>query len=266
MPEKRFHDWIGLRGVDSSENAAAKLWAKRLEIPLLIIALLIVVTWYWESKNHTIPYTELLDWCIWGFFVIETGLLTVLVNDKMLYLKSNWLNLFIILCGIPILWIQSPYIGALRSLRLLIFLSLMLQLSSSLRAVLAKNHLGATLLVSAVFIIIAGYLIAGVDPNINSPADGIWWAWVTATTVGYGDIVPISPAGRILGGFLILLGIGLFSMITANISVFFISKARESEPQQRLDDIENKLDRIEQLLRSKEAERKETNTPKNELP
>ena len=263
MPDKRFHDWIGLRGVDDSENATAKKWARRLEIPLIFVALWIVVSWYWESKNHTVPLGELLNWCLWAFFVIETTALTALVDNKSLYLKSNWLNLVIITCGIPVLWIQSPYVGMLRSLRLLIFLGLMLQLSSSLRAVLAKNNLGATLLVSGLFIVIAGYLIAGVDPGIESPADGIWWAWVTATTVGYGDIVPSSPAGRILGGFLILLGIGLFSMITANISVFFISKARGND--KRLNTIEEQLDRIESLLTARDTEKKEADAPKNKL-
>lgn len=264
MTDNSFHDWIGLSGIDDSENAVAKKWARRLEIPLLLLALWIIVSWYWESRNLPLPSSELMNWCIWGFFALETCLLTLLVDNKLFYLKSNWLNLVIILCGIPILWLQTPYIGVLRSLRLLIFLSLMLQLSSSLRGMLAKNHLGATLFVSVLFIIFAGYLIAGVDPGITSPADGIWWAWVTATTVGYGDIVPISSAGRILGGFLILLGIGLFSMITANISVFFISKARATHSQERLARIEEKLDQIESLLAAKETAKKKTNTPKNE--
>lgn len=255
MTDKRFHDWIGLSGVDDSENAAAKQWAKRLEIPLILVALWIVVAWYWESKNQAAAYSELLDWCIWGFFVIETSLLTLLVNDKAFYLKNNWLNLVIIVCGIPVIWLQSPYIVALRSLRLLIFISLVLQLSTSLRVILSRNHLGATLFVSTLFIIVAGYLIAGVDPSITSPADGIWWAWVTATTVGYGDIVPSSPTGRILGGFLILLGIGLLSMITANISVFFISKAGKNNNEERLASMEEKLDRIERLLTATDSKK-----------
>ncbi|ARN75544.1 potassium channel family protein [Oceanicoccus sagamiensis] len=265
MTDKHFHNWIGLTGVDDSENARARQWAKRLEIPLLFVALWILVSWYWESTKHALPFTDQLNWSLWLFFVVETSLLTWLVDDKARYLKNNWLNLVIILCGIPVLWLQSPYIGVLRSLRLLIFLGLMLQLSRSVRTVLSRNHLGATLFVSLLFIIIAGYLIAGVDPNISSPADGIWWAWVTATTVGYGDIVPVSPAGRILGGFLILLGIGLFSMITANISVFFITKSKEAFYKERLSNIEDKLERIEQLLSQEKANPAQTSGSKDKL-
>ncbi len=249
MAEKRFHDWIGLSGVDADENPSALLWSKRLELPLLLVALWILISWYWESITlQAQVYSTALNWGIWGFFVLETTLLTSLVHDKANYLKNNWLNLLIILCGLPILWANLPYMAALRSLRLLIFLSLMLQLSATIRHVLARNHLGATLLVSAVFIIVAGYLIAGIDPGITTPADGIWWAWVTVTTVGYGDIVPSSAEGRILAGILILLGVGLFSLITASFSVFFISQSKLEPEQQRLKNIEQQLSQLEQKL------------------
>jgi voltage-gated potassium channel len=252
MSNKKFHDWIGLSGVDNDETLKAQRCAKILEIPLLIVALWILSSWYWESKNAELPYNNLLSWCIWIFFTLETTLLTLLVNDKANYLKNNWLNLLIIISGFPLFWVDSPYVGILRSLRILLFLSLMLQLSATVRDILSRNHLGPILLVSAVFILIAGYLIAGIDPNITSPADGIWWAWVTVTTVGYGDIVPTSNAGRIVGGVLILLGIGLVSTITANVSAHFISSISHTE---RLNNIEGQLDRIEQLLEQQDNEK-----------
>ena len=252
MNDKKLHDWFGLSGVDDDENPRAKRWAKQLEVPLLLIAFWILVTWYWESTTHSHSHSAYLDWGIWLFFTIETCSLCFLVNDKINYLRSNWLNVIIIICGIPILWANTPLVGVLRGLRLLIFLSLMLQLSKSIRRILARNHLGPTLFVSCIFIVTAGYLIAGIDPSIETPADGIWWAWVTATTVGYGDIVPSSPEGRIIAGILILLGVALLSIITANTSAYFIAGQKgddDSSDSSRLDSIEAQLNRIEQELK-----------------
>jgi voltage-gated potassium channel len=97
-------------------------------------------------------------------------------------------------------------------------------------------------MVSFIIVIMSGTLMAIIDPNIETPLDGIWWAWVTITTVGYGDIVPGSTAGRLFGSALILLGIALFSMLTASFSAFLLSQQEDKISRQELD---NKL----QLLR-----------------
>lgn len=81
--------------------------------------------------------------------------------------------------------------------------------------------------------------------------DGLWWAWVTVTTVGYGDLVPQTTEGRIFGALLILMGLAMFSMLTASFSVFFIEQdEREiSEKEERnikkIEGLEVKLERIE---------------------
>ena len=252
----RFHDWVGLSGIASDENTLAKQWAKRLEWPMLFMALWILISWYWSS-NTTLPQQQeqLLNWGIWTFFIVETVLLTILVNDKARYLKTNWLNLVIILGGIPVLWGFTPYASTLRILRLLLFISLLLQLSETVRAILSRNNLGPTLMISFFIIMIAGYLIAGMDPNIESPIDGIWWAWVTVTTVGYGDIVPTSLEGRIFASLLILMGIGLFAMLTAAFSAFFISTQSDLHDDEinHFEKISKKLDRIEQRLTELES-------------
>lgn len=93
--------------------------------------------------------------------------------------------------------------------------------------------------------------MATVDPGIETPLDGIWWAWVTVTTVGYGDIVPVTTIGRIFAGFLILLGIALFSMLTASFSAFFLSEsenkltAKEIENSQKLEKLQEKISSLE---------------------
>jgi voltage-gated potassium channel len=59
--------------------------------------------------------------------------------------------------------------------------------------------------------------------NIRSAGDALWWGIVTITTVGYGDQFPVTPGGRVIGVFLLLAGIGLFSVLTGFIANVFLA-------------------------------------------
>lgn len=247
---------IGLGGVDEEENPRAVLWAKRLEWPMLILAIWIILDWYLKAKGIGDPlFTHFTDWFIWLCFTAEMGIMLALVNDRKRYLLHNWLNPVIILTGVPVLFgIQVFYSGALRSLRLLIMLGILLKVSQDLRQILSRHHLGKTMAIALLFLIISGFLISGIDPAFKGPLDGIWWAWVTMSTVGYGDIVPSTTEGRLFGMLLILAGIALFSMLTASFSVFFIERdekemvEKEDRNIQRISQLEARLDRIEHHL------------------
>lgn len=78
-------------------------------------------------------------------------------------------------------------------------------------------------MIAIVFTVVSGILISQVDPAISSIGDGIWFAWVTLTTVGYGDLVPRSTAGRLIGGVLTFLGVVFFSL-SANIAAFLVRR------------------------------------------
>lgn len=240
---------IGLSGVSPQENPRARFWAGMMEIPLLLVALWLLMTWYLDVTNRTIPgMHKVQDWLVWAFFVFETIFISLLVDNKKRYLKDNWLNLVIIVAGLPAVVGNEHYAGALRLLRMMLVVSIVIHLMVPVRNLLARNHFGATLAVAFVVITFVGILAAGIDPGIGSAEDGIWWAWVTATTVGYGDIVPVTLPGRLLAGALILGGFGLFSLITANISAFLISQNEEEEIETRLDRLEATLKRIEHQL------------------
>lgn len=64
-----------------------------------------------------------------------------------------------------------------------------------------------------------------VEPTIRTWSDAFWWATVTATTVGYGDISPETSAGRLVAVLLMLVGIGTIGMLTASIATYFLSGA-----------------------------------------
>mgnify|MGYP001828259687 CR=1 FL=1 len=105
----------------------------------------------------------------------------------------------------------------------------------------------STAAVALFIIIVSGILIAGLDPAIDNIWDGFWWAWVTVTTVGYGDIVPNTGAGKIFGRLLILFGLGLFSLITASFSAFLLSKDEEQIMKDEKEEL-MRLGRIEKRI------------------
>lgn len=227
-PKSKFYSIIGLGGVHHLENKRAQYWGQVFEWPMILLAVGILFIWYIETTGYSLPlYTKLSDGIIWLFFLAEFSVLLCLCDNKLRYVRRNWLNLFIILAGIPILWGDVSYAALLRTGRLIIMMALLVSVFDSIKEVLSRNHLGVTLLISSFFILFAGVLVSGFDPEVKNPWMGIWWAWVTVTTVGYGDVVPASIMGKLLGGLLILLGIGLFSMLTASFSAFFISKNKE---------------------------------------
>jgi len=244
--------YIGAAGVDSSERLLAKRVGVVFEVPMLMAAFWIALNWWAEHRGLvSIVQVRVYDFFLWMLFILETGILSLLVTDTRRYLRYNWLNVIIILLGLPLLLGLDVNVGALRLLRLLIVFSLFMHIGSRVRKMLSRNELGTTLLASAIVIVMAGLMMAAIDPAIKSPMDGIWWAWVTVTTVGYGDLVPVSPLGKVLASLVMLMGIGLFSMITASFAAFFISQKEEvildeeKELYRRVAEMDDRLERLE---------------------
>ncbi|MCY4272528.1 MAG: potassium channel family protein, partial [bacterium] len=66
-------------------------------------------------------------------------------------------------------------------------------------------------------------------PDIDSWGDTIWWTIVTMTTVGYGDILPVTGTGKAAAIVLMLAGITIFGFITANLAAWFTKSKTEAE-------------------------------------
>jgi voltage-gated potassium channel len=222
---------------------------------MILLAVWIMIEWYLRARGvYPATFDRITDWGIWLFFVLETLVLVSLVNNKSRYLRNNWMNLLIIGTGVPLLWGGGTHAAALRTLRLLLMFPLLLKSSVTVRKILTRNHLGTTLLVALAFTLMSGFLIAGIDPTIDSVWQGIWWAWVTVATIGYGDVVPQSTAGKVFGAIVILFGLGFFSLLTASFSAYFVSRGEmeieqeEAEEIYRLKDIEKRMQAIEATL------------------
>jgi voltage-gated potassium channel Kch len=94
------------------------------------------------------------------------------------------------------------------------------------------------------------------DPAIGTFGDALWWAIVTVTTVGYGDVIPESTVGRIIAGVLMLAGVSAIPITTSLVVSVFVSRIqaqqheRDAEMRQELMD---RLDRIEQRLAARDV-------------
>ena len=109
---------------------------------------------------------------------------------------------------------------------------------------------------STVMTVGAGTVMTVLDhENYPSVGSGLWWAAQTVTTVGYGDNVPMTLAGRVVAVLVMLLGIGFLTVITAAITSSFVSRSRlEQTPSDaatttveadELQKINERLERIE---------------------
>ncbi len=82
------------------------------------------------------------------------------------------------------------------------------------------------LLYSTIMLIILSALLMSYAENI-SISDSLWWSFVTFTTVGYGDVVPITPLGRFVAISLMVFGIGFLGILTSTITTFVTNRAKE---------------------------------------
>jgi voltage-gated potassium channel Kch len=106
----------------------------------------------------------------------------------------------------------------------------------------------------------AGCLMTVADhDNFPTIGSGLWWAVQTVTTVGYGDHVPTTDAGRLVAALVMLAGIGFLTVITAAITSSFVSRSRLEKPPRvaavsaatELREINGRLERIEAELTSR---------------
>ena len=119
---------------------------------------------------------------------------------------------------------------------------------------------GVIVSATAVIVVGSGVLMWALDhheyPNIWV---GMWWALQTVTTVGYGDVSPINPSGRIIASFVMLYGVAFVTVFIAVITSIFVARASEERGmaedraeqriEARLDVMDERLGRLEDMLR-----------------
>ena len=170
------------------------------------------------------------NWLIWAVFAFELGAILVVASRRGAALRAHWLDVAIVALTVP-LWGQ--FLSSLRFFRLLRFLRAVAIIS---RAIQAERRLTSTslfrvvALVTLFLVVVAGAAQATFDANeFPSMWDGVWWAVVTVTTVGYGDFVPKDVEGRLIGIAVMVLGIGFIAVLTATIASQFVQNDTRSD-------------------------------------
>lgn len=99
--------------------------------------------------------------------------------------------------------------------------------------------------VTLVLVATGGVLIHYAE--VMSIQDGVWWAFVTATTVGYGDISPSTGLGRLIATVLMIVGIGLLGSLTSTITSYFLNKKPKTVKTEMIEYVKGKIDNIDNL-------------------
>lgn len=199
-----------------------------------------------------------LDWLIWAVFALDLGAKTYLASSRLRYLRQHWFDVVIVVL---------PMLRPLRALRVVRVLrgARAFRLIPILRAVGAavrsytslRNLLGMRPVfgVAVVLTVTCAAVMTLVERSadgatIQSFGDALWWAVSTVSTVGYGDAVPTTMAGRGIAYVLILLGIAIFSLVTANLASFFVERGQRPDDD-KLDEVLRRLERLEAVLQER---------------
>ena len=206
----------GNKEVDTTQREELLHRLERItEMPLLILSFimipLLVGPLIWDLSPREETTFLVLDYFIWALFAVDLIIKFSISPRRLSYLRGHWLEVLVVIV---------PFFRPLRILRIFIFGS---------RAWVGMGRLVNVdfLLVYGIgLVVIAATVVAsvegGVGATIHSFTDALWWSFVTITTVGYGDMVPITLVGRAIAIILMLGGIAFFSGVTANLASFLV--------------------------------------------
>ncbi|MGI5355000.1 potassium channel family protein [Streptomyces sp. CA-252508] len=206
-------------------------WEARTQTPLLALALAFGIAYAVpivmpDAERWVHSLCTVVEWVVWGAFALDYVVRLVLAPSRWHFVRSHPLDLLAVLL---------PLVQPLRLLRLVSTLLLV-----GRRARMASQITLTTYVAGSV----AGLLMFGSlavlhverdapDGNIKTLGDAVWWSFTTMTTVGYGDHAPTTGLGRLLAVGLMLSGIALLGVVTANIAAWFISRFERDDEQER---------------------------------
>jgi voltage-gated potassium channel Kch len=217
--------------------------------PVAVATLLVVPALLLEATESPLwqRLGSLLNWATW--LVLLTHVAVVLwLGGFRAGLRLAGFDIALVLLTVPIAPSTWQSFRVLRLLRVLRLGVAVLVAAHHVRAVLQHRQFHVVALAAGVSVMLGAagiYRVEhGTNPHIQSLGDALWWAIVTATTVGYGDISPKTPEGRIIA-VLMLVGIGVIGAFTATVASFFVTQDEAPDFQQmeaRLARVEAKLD------------------------
>ena len=216
------------------QNEQEKIGFLNLLILVLSIYVLValLVDTFFTLPSEVSRMLNFADNCICLVFLFDFMIRFKGAESKIKFMKWGWIDL---ISSIPTL----DFMRAGRMLRLIRLLRILRAFRSTKHLVhhIFKHRTQGTL-TSAVIIAVLMLLFSSIailqvedDPgsNIKTAEDAIWWAYVTITTVGYGDKFPVTTEGRVIAALLMTVGVGLFGTFTAYLSSWFVGETKKED-------------------------------------
>ncbi len=223
------------RPTEKLPTAASRLtverWESLLDWPLMGAALLFLIAYAWPILDPTLPpqlthcceITQIALWCI---FLADYIVRLYLAPMKWVFVRSNLLDLAVI---------ALPAFRPLRLLRLLALVRIFdRHAGAQMRGKVTAYIIGYTLIVLTISSL--AILSAERDTpesSIRSLSDALWWSVVTMTTVGYGDITPLTAEGRCVAVVLMVCGVALVGSVTGTLASWMVEKVSEANSTER---------------------------------
>jgi voltage-gated potassium channel len=195
------------------------------EWPLMGTAIVFLAAYAWQvigrMEGRGTEWLEATLWITWGVFALDYAANLWLAEDRGRWFVRNLHELLIV---------ALPFFRPLRLLRLVTLLSVLHRtVGETLRGrVVTYVAASAGLLVFVGALAVLDVEQSAPDAKILTFGDAVWWAVATITTVGYGDMYPVTPLGRIVAAALMMSGIAVLGVVTASIASWLVQRVEET--------------------------------------
>lgn len=237
------------------------LWGLRRAPGESVRGRLVEQRWRWPSMvalTGTIPafYMDMQQalpsaWAVAAYAlaacVIATALLHTAWRSRHLagHVAANPLDVLLVLglLAAAVLPASGLSSGAL-ALRLGVSLLTLVRMVWALQHLITRGGLMYLLFSATMVLGLCGLGFWVLEPRATSLGDGLWLAFTTAATVGYGDIVPSTPASKIFSVFVVMLGYGVLSLVTAAIATQWVEAEERQIEREILRDVHHQMDAL----------------------
>jgi voltage-gated potassium channel len=240
--------------IPAHPHSAKVTWLQFITLVLSVYVLIAVfVETVVKLSPETIQLLDYIDSLICLVFLYDFFFHLHTAPSKRAFLKWGWVDF---ISSIPMLGLFrfARVARVIRILRLLRAFRSSKILVTYLFQHRASSTMASVAMISGILVIFSSIAIlhveTGTDSNIKTPADALWWAITTITTVGYGDRYPVTFEGRAVAVLLMLAGVGLFATFTAFVSNFFLessNKQHESEIRELIGEVRLLRERVDSM-------------------
>jgi voltage-gated potassium channel len=201
-------------------------WERYAEWPLAIAALLFLgvysVLVLVRPQGREAHVLWVVSWIIWGLFIVDYVVRLCLASNRWHWFVRHLLDFAIV---------ALPLVRPLRLLRLLVLIEVLQKaIGNAFRGrIVVYTVSGVLLLIYTSSLAVFGKERFLPGATINSFGKALWWSITTVTTVGYGDVYPVTNTGRIIAVLLMIGGISLVGVVTAALASWIIERVSEEE-------------------------------------